>query len=116
MLYDPNSSSQGTFRVLYFPKDPISPYFFTYSFLVSPLTIPAFTHSLSLQELMTHISATSCPTTEICIAIKTRFPFCDLFYHFIIWLLESETVSRMEVCDIVEQHLTGERFVKRNSS
>jgi hypothetical protein len=54
------------------------------------------------------MSATDSPTTEICFAFKTKFPFFELFVNLTRWLLESEMVSRMEVCDLVERSLAGQ--------
>jgi hypothetical protein len=69
--------------------------------------MPTISHSLSLPALLSHMSATASPTTEICFAIKTKFPFFDFFVDFIRWFLESEMVARMEICDSVERGLAG---------
>jgi hypothetical protein len=106
-LYDPMSTATGSFFILYFPEDPSAPYIFSYRFRVSPLTLPTISHDFSLSDLLSHMSATDAPTTEICFAIKTKFPFFDLFANFIRWMLESEMVARMEVADLVERGLAA---------
>jgi hypothetical protein len=104
-LYDPTSTTRGTFHTLYFPETPSSPYFFTYRFSVDPLTLPSIAHKFSLSQLLEQMSRSALPVTEICIGIKTKFPFYEFFVGLIQWILESETVARMQVCDHIDGFL-----------
>jgi hypothetical protein len=110
-LYDPTSTTRGRFHTLYFPETPGSPYFFTYRFSVDPLTLPSIAHRFSLAQLLEQMSRSALPVTEICIGIKTKFPFYHFFVGFIQWILESEMVARMHICDKIDGFLDNPKNV-----
>jgi hypothetical protein len=60
-----------------------------------------------LPDLLSRMTTSSAPTTEICIAIRTKFPFYKLFVGFINWTLESDMIARMQVSHFIERFLEG---------
>jgi hypothetical protein len=110
-LYDPTLTTCGRFHTLYFHETPNSPYFFTYRFSVDPLTLPSIAHRFSLSQLLERMSWPGLPVTEICFGTKTKFPFFNFFVGLIQWILETEMVARMHICDRIDGFLDNPRSV-----
>jgi hypothetical protein len=101
------STTVSPIQVRYFREQEDAPYLFFVRFTAISLTVPAIAHELGLGALLAHLTRNSTPTSEICLAVRSRYPFHGLFEGFFRWMLEAERVSRLAIFPAIDQHLTS---------
>lgn len=103
------NDDQIEFFTLYFPTFTNSPYYYCAKFTANSFTIPLLCHGRKMDALFNSVTNNSLPTTRICIAIRSKFPYPDLYFNFIKYFLKCELLGRKKISNLLEMfYQTGE--------
>ena len=118
-ISDENLAS-AEFIPLYFPQDDGVRFAFCMRIAVNELSCPAFCHDLSLPQILEKIDKgngqVSLTTTTIVLVMRCKVPYLDGVSELMKWIMKSELVSKMMVCDQIDDYIhssvvpQGERF------
>lgn len=93
------------FLSVYFPLIEEAPYFFCCKYVANPFSIPSICHDYNLDNVFSMITKSSIPTCEICIAIQTYYPFQEMYYGFLKWLICCEQIGKYSISPLIDSFL-----------
>ena len=101
--------TSAEFVPLYFPQDDGLRFAFCMRIAVNELSCPAFCHDLSLPQILEKIDRgngqVSLTTTTIVLVMRCKVPYLDGVSELMKWMIKSELVSKMMVCDQIDDYI-----------
>ena len=91
------------FFVLYFANSDQSPYYFCCRFPASAFSVPVVCHDLTLSQVFEKTSGKSVPHSNIVIAIPARFPYQELYFQMLKWLVAADGIERTDLANFIDK-------------
>ena len=109
-LFYTEAGDNYSFESLYFPQNTDCPYLFVMRYDVTPLTMPTFAHELDFKDLLLSCNPECFPKAQICICVRTKFPYYTLFKSFFEWIIQAENVGRIEILPKIDGYLSNKSY------
>ena len=91
------------FFALYFANSDQSPYYYCCRFKASPFSVPVVSHDLTLEQVFEHASGQQVPHSEIVLVVRARFPYQELYFELLKWLVAAEGLERTDLANFVDK-------------
>lgn len=91
------------FFVLYFANSDQCPYYYCVRFRASPFAVPVFCHNLDLERIFECVSGKVVPETELVLVVRSRFPYQELYFQMLKWLIEIDKINRADLANFIDK-------------